>query len=68
MNCPTCGCEKFYIKNEEDEYEIFEFSTSGEKIIFAESLDQDDIPEITDNIETFCDQCAWHGEFNTLSK
>jgi len=67
MKCPTCGCEKFYIKNQDDEYETYEFSTSGEDIIFDESLDQQELPQITPKIETFCNQCAWHGEFNTLS-
>ena len=68
MKCPTCGCEKFYIKDENDEYEIYEFTTSGEKIVFDEGLDQQEIPQITDGRETFCNQCAWHGKFDTLDR
>ncbi|MFH2060210.1 MAG: hypothetical protein ABIJ59_15075 [Pseudomonadota bacterium] len=67
MKCPTCGCTNFYIKDEDDEYEIYVFNTSGEEIVFDETLDQDEIPQITPAIETFCNQCAWHGEFNTIS-
>ena len=68
MKCPTCGCENFYVKDKEDEYEIYEFSTAGEKIAFDDSLNPQEVPEITDEIETFCDKCAWHGKFNTLNK
>lgn len=67
MKCPTCGCEKFYVKDVADEYEIYEFTTSGKDIISDESIDPQEIPKITPKIETFCDRCAWHGEFSTLS-
>ena len=60
MKCPTCGCEKFYVKNENDEYEIYEFNTLGDKIVFDESLEQDEIPQLTPQVETFCNKCAWH--------
>lgn len=68
MKCPTCGCEKFYLKNEDDEYEIYGFDTQGEKIVFDENLDSDEIPQVTPQIETFCDKCAWHGAYQTLNK
>jgi hypothetical protein len=66
MKCPTCGCEKFYIKDAEDEYELYEFTASGGKVEFDAALETQDIPELTNEIETFCDKCAWHGKFETL--
>lgn len=68
MKCPTCGCEKFYVKDKNDEYEIYEFSTLGENIVFDEELGPQKIPKITNEIDTFCNKCAWHGKFNTLTK
>ena len=34
MKCPTCGCERFYIKDSDDEYEIYEFTTAKGTIEF----------------------------------
>ena len=66
MKCPTCGCEDFFIKDKDDEYEIHEFSAMYGKIEFKDSLDQQGIPEITKEVETFCNRCPWHGTFETL--
>lgn len=67
MKCPTCGCEKFYIKDPDDEYEIYEFNTSEGKIVFEDSLNQNQVPQMAPDIETFCIQCSWHGKYNTLN-
>ena len=66
MKCPTCGCEKFYVKDVDDEYEIYEFTTSGGKVAFEQEYDQNQLPNITSEIDTFCNKCAWHGKFETL--
>ena len=66
MKCPTCGCERFYVKDVNDEYEIFEFTVSKGQIEFDENLDTQNLPKVTNEIETFCDKCAWHGKFESL--
>ncbi len=66
MKCPTCGCERFYIKDADDEYEVYEFTTSNGNLEFDETLDTNNIPEVTRDSETFCDKCAWHGRFEIL--
>ncbi len=66
MRCPTCGCQNFYVKNTDDEYEIYEFSWSQGDIKFDSSLDQQSIPQITNETETYCNKCAWHGKYGTL--
>lgn len=66
MKCPTCGCEKFYIKDQDDEYEIYEFTILNGNVEFNADIGTQSIPKITNEIETFCDKCAWHGKFNTL--
>lgn len=66
MKCPTCGCENFYIKDADDEYETYEFSCSTGKVEFDDDLDKQEIPQVTNEIETYCNKCAWHGKFGTL--
>ena len=62
MKCPVCGCLEFYVKDPDDEYETYEFELREDKAV-AQS---DDCPEIKDNTESFCNKCAWHGEFKEL--
>jgi hypothetical protein len=62
MACPLCGCEHFYVKNPEDEYETFEFDLKAKKIVFTDKDAENQCPEITEDTETCCDNCAWHGK------
>ncbi len=62
MKCPTCRCEQFYVKDPDDEYEIYNFTTQNGHIAFDPKLDSSSLPEITNQSETFCDRCAWHGQ------
>jgi hypothetical protein len=64
--CPVCGCEKFYVKNPDDEYDIYEFECRDGKVCFEEDLDEDECPEIDTGTETFCNTCAWHDKFEKL--
>ena len=66
MKCPTCGCEAFYVKDADDEYDIYEFTCSGGQIEFSDTIDTEDTPQIQDETETFCNRCAWHGQFGTF--
>ncbi len=67
MKCPTCSCENFFIKDADDEYEIYEFSCSEGKIKFDAGLDKQEVPEITNETETYCNKCAWHGKLDTIT-
>lgn len=64
--CPVCGCNKFYVKNPEDEYDIYEFECRNGKICFEESIEDDECPEINDSTRTYCNKCAWHDTFEKL--
>ena len=66
MKCPTCGCEEFYIKDPDDEYEIYEFTCEEGQVVFSEENDSEDVPEVRDDTEAFCNRCAWHGKFGTF--
>jgi hypothetical protein len=65
MKCPTCGCENFYVKDADDEYEIYEFSYSEAKIKFDPSIEKQGTQQILDGAETYCNKCTWHGKFET---
>ncbi len=66
MKCPTCGCNNFYVKDADDEYDIYEFTCSEGRIEFNDLDADQDAPQITNERETFCNQCAWHGKFSEL--
>ena len=64
--CPVCGCEKFYVKDPDDEYDTYEFECWDGEVCFDENLDAAECPEVTDGTETFCNACAWHDKFDKL--
>jgi hypothetical protein len=65
--CPYCGSQNFYVKDPEDQYEIFEFDLQGGKVQFKPGEEESSPPPaIGDDTETYCDPCSWHGKFNTL--
>jgi hypothetical protein len=66
MACPLCGCERFYVRNPLDEYEVFEFDLRDRKIVFTSEDGESQRPEIKDDTETYCDNCAWHGKRKEL--
>jgi len=68
MKCPLCRSQHFYVKDPEDAYTLFEFDMHDGEIIPAEPQTESDPLEITEETETFCNRCAWHGTFKTLKK
>ncbi len=64
--CPVCGCKHFYVKHPDDEYDIYEFECKGEGVVFNSDVDASDTPEVNENTETFCNDCAWHDRFDKL--
>lgn len=61
--CPACGCEQFYVKDPDDEYNTFEFECQDGQVCFSGNLDSDACPEVSDDTEVFCNACAWHDQF-----
>ena len=61
-----CRSEHFYIKDPEDEYNYFKFSCSEGEIRFEDEVEASEVPEVRDETETYCIQCAWHGNFDVL--
>ena len=68
MSCPICRCERFYVKNPDDEYEICEFDLKSGRVVFTSDEDASWRPEITDATISYCDHCAWHGKLGELKK
>ncbi|MBR9979974.1 MAG: hypothetical protein KFF50_03000 [Desulfatitalea sp.] len=64
--CPQCGCRRFYVKNPDDAYDIYEFECRNGEVCFDEGVDGDSCPEISDGTETFCNKCAWHDQFSKI--
>ena len=66
--CPICGCEEFYVKDPDDEYETFEFQCDDGEICFNPEADKERDFEITDDTDTHCNRCSWHDKLETLKK
>lgn len=65
--CPICGCKQFYVKNPDDEYDIYQFECKEGKVCFDTDMEDDSYtPEIGKETETFCNDCAWHDKFDEL--
>ncbi len=67
MKCPLCGCEKFYVKDPDDEYETYGFELHDGKVAFGPDVDASSCPEVCYDTETYCDKCSWHGDFKELT-
>jgi len=68
MKCPMCRSEHFYVKDPEDEYNYYKFDCADGEIHFDAEVDASEVPEVSDETETYCVQCAWHGNFDGLNK
>ena len=66
-NCPRCGSEHFYLKNPDDEFEIFEFTYQDGEIHFDPDAAPGDELNIDDQTEIYCNKCAWHAKAGALS-
>jgi hypothetical protein len=64
--CPVCGCQNFFIKNPDDEFETYEFQYKDKQVCFESGVEDSDTPEFVDSTEAFCDKCAWHGKVDEL--
>jgi hypothetical protein len=62
FKCPQCGSNNFYVKDPDDEYEVFEFDYKAGGIVF-----QDENTDITKDQETYCNKCAWHDKFSSFT-
>lgn len=66
MICPDCGSQEFYVKDPEDQYNISEFELIDGEIVHSTA--EQDLLNIVDDTETFCNRCAWHDKFKTLKQ
>ena len=64
MKCPYCGCEQFYCKDADDPYEIYEFCYENGRAVFTDP--DGDGPDVMDDTEIHCNDCAWHGKEKEL--
>lgn len=64
--CPDCGAQHFYVKNPEDQYDLFEFELKDGEIIEPDNEPDSNPIEVKEETETYCDRCAWHGKFKIL--
>ena len=68
MKCPICGCQRFYVKDPDDEYEMYPFDGKDGQIRFDSEVNESEAPQVIETTETYCDQCAWHGPLQEMKK
>jgi hypothetical protein len=68
MECPYCGCQGFYVKDLDNEYEMYEFNIVNGNIVFSDEFDESEGPKVDEETHTYCNQCSWHGKFRELKK
>jgi hypothetical protein len=66
MKCPFCGCQSFYLKDPDDEYETYEFDVEKDEVNFNRGANESDMPELGEKTRCYCNQCAWNGNFGEL--
>lgn len=66
--CPLCGCERFYVKDPQDEYETYTFECRDGAVCFDPEITDGEPPPVDSNTEAFCDRCAWHDRFDALKR
>ncbi len=68
MKCPVCGCQEFYVKDPEDEFETRGFSVASGAVCFEGEGAGAPAPVIEEAVETYCNRCSWHGKLGELKK
>jgi hypothetical protein len=66
--CPICASQKFYVKDAEDEFEIYDFEFKDGRIVFAEGVEVALAPSVTEDTAAYCSRCSWHGAVGGLKK
>ena len=66
MKCPFCGCQSFYLKDPDDEYETYDFGVEKDAVKFSPEVNESDVPELQEETQCYCNQCAWNGKFGEL--
>lgn len=54
MKCPFCGCQSFYLKDQDDEYETYEFDVEKGEVNFHHEVNESDIPELHEKTHCYC--------------
>lgn len=63
IECPDCASRKFYVKDPDDEFEVYEFECRSGRIEFVDGK-----ADIDEKTEIYCDRCAWHGNYQNLKE
>lgn len=68
MECPLCGCQDFYVKDPDDEFETHGFNVASGEVRFSSDSQDAPPPNVQGTTETFCNRCSWHGKLQELEK
>ena len=66
MTCPMCGSRRFFIKDPDDPYETYPVEIKAGQLSFDLETNANDVPEIQNDTEAYCEKCAWHGKLEKM--
>lgn len=64
MACPVCKSDQFYVKDPDDEYEIYEFQVLQGKLHLKDAGSGADAARMAETRDVFCNRCSWHGSLD----
>ena len=68
MKCPLCGCQDFFVKDPDYEFETYGFNVASGEAHFSADPRDSRLSNVQETTETFCNRCSWHGKFQELNK
>jgi hypothetical protein len=68
MACPKCGCKSFFVKDPNNEQDVFSFDLEAGGVVFSEDVDASQCPEMDEKTKIECSDCSWHGKYDELNK
>jgi hypothetical protein len=68
MKCPICGCQEFFVKDPDDDFETYGFSVASGNVRFSADAEDPAPPAVQEATETYCNRCSWHGKLQDLKK
>ena len=66
MKCPYCGCPHFYFKDPSDDFMAYAFDCESGEICFSKDDDESERPALKDDMQIYCDRCAWNGKLSEI--
>jgi hypothetical protein len=56
------------MKDPDDDFETYGFTCEDDEVCFDPGINEEDIPELDDDCQIYCEKCTWKGKYNEIKK